>query len=130
MRYLAVIAILLAVAASDVRAQGYNPSQVGQALVTDCTVVLASTGTPQQVLAQSGTPGAAQGTRIKLILQNLSAGTIGFSFTLTSTLALSSSQQFVLASQGSWTSDADMVPMNSVWAVGQTNAVLACNRGG
>lgn len=132
MRSLAIIAGVLALVASPAFSQGYNPTQVGQGLVVDCSVVLASAGTPQQVLAQSGTPGQAQGNRVKLILQNTSpgTGTIGFSFTLTSTLAFGSTQQFVLANQGTWVSDPDFIPMNSLWAVGPTNGVLACNRGG
>lgn len=132
MRYLAIIAGALALMASGAHGQGYNPTSVGQGLVTDCTIVIASGGTPQQVLAQSGTPGAAQGTRVKLMLQNTSPGTstVGFSFTLTNTLALNSTQQFVLANQGTWSSDADLVPMNSLWAIGPTNAVLACNKAG
>lgn len=130
MRSLAIIAGVLALVASPAFSQGYNPSSVGQAIVTDCTVQLTSSGVPQRVLAQSGTPGTAQGNRIKIMLQNSSARTIGFSFTMGSALAITSTQQFVLTSLGSWTSDADLVPMNSIYAVGFANDILVCNVAG
>lgn len=132
MRYALAIVGALALMASAAYGQGYNPSGVGQGIVGDCTVVIASTGTPQQVLARSGTPGAVQGNRTKVILQNLALSrTMGFSFIMGSSLAIASSQQFVLVgitSSGTnmWQSGPDLVPMNSIFVVGTTNDVLSC----
>lgn len=130
MRALAIAGVL-ALMASAAHAQGYNPTTVGQGIVSDCTVSIASTGTPQQVLARSGTPGAAQGNRTKVYLENASSHTMGFSLTLTNTLSIASTQQFLLsafnvAGTNWWSSGSEFVPMNAIWAIGQTGDVLVC----
>lgn len=127
-----VIAACLAFAGGGAFAQGYNPSNVGQITVRDCSLTIASGGTSQQVLALSGTAGGAAGSRTKVILQNTSPQhTMGFSFVLTSGLSWNTTTgTYILQPNASWTSDPDALPINALWAVGQTNDVLVCNVSG
>ena len=127
-----VIAGALALMASVALAQGYNPSNVGQGIVSDCTSVIASTGTPQQVLAQAGAAGGVQSGRVKIVLQNTGTHTMQFSWILTNatTPALSptTTQQYTLQPGSSWTSDPDFVVQNSIWLIGTTGDALACSK--
>lgn len=135
MRYALAIVGALALMASAAHAQGYNPTSVGQGIVQDCSITFASSTVPQRVLAQSGTPGQAQGQRVKVYLQNTAVNrTMGFSFTMTSNLAVTSTQQYILSGTASpnsmWQSGPDFVPMNSIFAIGTQNDVLVCSVAG